>query len=375
MSLMLSDLQRLPPQRIAPKPKGHALHVAPILTEVARLEKSAVLARLETAENGLTQAEADRRQLTHGPNVVAAEARRGWWWRLFTASRNLLVVLLTLLAAVSFGTGDFRAGTVMTLMVILGVGLRFVQESRADAAAAKLKAMIKVTAAVVRNGQEQEIPLAQLVPGDIVKLAAGDMIPADVRLVASKDLFMAQAALTGESLPVEKRDAPETRGGISPLEFANLCFLGTSVESGSATAVVAATEAHTYFGRMASSIVGQEPPTSFDQGVQRFTLLMVQFILVMVPLVFVINGLTKQNWREAFFFSIAVAVGLTPEMLPMIVSVCLSNGALAMSKKKVIVKRLNSIQNFGAMDAICTSHSQSPTTKRSMSCRLISPGE
>ena len=242
----------------------------------------------------------------------------------------------------------------MTLMLTLGVALRFVQESRADAAAAKLKAMISVTAAVVREGREEEIPLKQLVPGDIVKLCAGDMVPADVRLVASRDLFVAQAALTGESLPVEKLDARELREGISPLELANVCLLGTSVESGSATAVVAATGGQTYFGRMASSIIGPEVKTSFDKGMQRFTVLMIQFILVMVPLVFLINGFTKHNWQEAFFFSIAVAVGLTPEMLPMIVSVCLSNGALAMSKKKVIVKRLNSIQNLGAMDVLCT---------------------
>ena len=156
----------------------------------------------------------------------------------------------------------------MTLMLMLGVALRFVQESRADAAAAKLKAMISVTAAVVRDGQEEELPLKQLVPGDIINLCAGDMVPADVRLVASRDLFVAQAALTGESLPAEKLDARELREGVSPLELVNVCFLGTSVESGSATAVVAATGGQTYFGRMASSIVGPEIRTSFDKGMQ-----------------------------------------------------------------------------------------------------------
>jgi P-type Mg2+ transporter len=292
------------------------------------------------------------------------EKQRGWLWRLFRAAANLLVILLGILATVSFATGDFSGGTVMTLMLILGVALRFVQESRAEAAAAKLKAMISVTTAVVREGREEEIPLKQLVPGDIVKLCAGDMVPANVRLVASRDLFVAQAAQTGESLPVEKLDARESREGISPLELANICFLGTSVESGSATAVVAATGGQTYFGRMASSIIGPEVKTSFDKGMQRFTVLMIQFILVMVPLVFLINGFTKHNWQEAFFFSIAVAVGLTPEMLPMIVSVCLSNGALAMSKKKVIVKRLNSIQNLGAMDDLCTDKTGTLTLDR-----------
>jgi P-type Mg2+ transporter len=361
---MLPKLQQSPHPRTTTKPKRNSIRVSSILAELARLEIREVFATLKTSQNGLTQADAQERLVKHGPNVVAAEKQRGWLWRLFTATRNLLVILLIVLATISFVTGDFRAGTVMMLMVILGVALRFVQESRADAAAAKLKAMISVTAAVVRDGQTEEIQLRELVPGDIVQLCAGDMIPADVRLISSKDLFVAQAALTGESLPVEKLETSEGRENISPLEFANICFLGTSVESGSATAVVVETGAKTYFGSMASSIIGQETETSFDKGVHRFTLLMIQFMIIMVPLVFLINGLTKQNWREAFFFSLAVAVGLTPEMLPMIVSVCLSKGALAMSKKKVIVKRLNSIQNFGAMDVLCTDKTGTLTLDR-----------
>jgi Mg2+-importing ATPase len=220
-------------------------------------------------------------------------------------------------------------------------------------AAAKLKAMIKVTASVIRNGQSKEIPITQLVPGDVVELSAGDMIPGDVRLISAKDLFIIQATLTGESMPVRKTDAPDPRWDISPIEHPNLCFLGTSVESGSATAVVVATGEQTYFGAIASRLAGEQTETAFDKGVIKFTWLMIRFMLVMAPLVFVINGLYKHNWREAFFFALAVAVGLTPEMLPMIVSVCLSKGAIAMSKKKVIVKRLNSIQNFGAMDVLC----------------------
>ena len=214
--------------------------------------------------------------------------------------------------------------------------------------------MIKVTATVVRDGQPKEIPLQQLVPGDVVKLSAGDMIPGDVRLIAAKDLFIIQATLTGESLPVEKSDARDARTNVSSIEHTNICFLGTSVESGAATAVIVATGAQTYFGKMASSLAGQQTDTAFDKGVKKFVWLMLSFMLVMVPMVFFINGFTKHDWKEAFFFAMAVAVGLTPEMLPMIVSVCLSKGALAMSKKKVIVKKLNSIQNFGAMDVLCT---------------------
>ncbi len=337
-----------------PKTADKSIHFSPILADVAKLEASAVFAQMKTAAEGLTDTEAARRLAEVGPNVVISEKHRGWPWRLLTATRNPLVILLVVLAGVSFATGDARAGTVMALMVILGVTVRFVQESRADAAAAKLKAMITVTAAVVRGGKAEEISLKQLVPGDVVTLSAGDMIPADVRVIAAKDLFISQAALTGESLPVEKFATPETRADVAPLEFANVCFLGTSVESGSATVVVLATGAKTYFGSMAGSIVGDLVETSFDKGVKDFTWLMIKFIMVMVPLVFLINGLTKHNWREAFFFSVAVAVGLTPEMLPMIVSVCLSKGALAMSRKKVIVKQLNAIQNFGAMDVLCT---------------------
>lgn len=342
------------------RPAAHAkagdqsIHFAPIIAEASLLEADAVFARMRTAPEGLAAGEAARRLEETGPNVVADGPHHGWPWRLFTAARNPLVILLIVLATLSFATGDARAGTVMTLMVVLGVLLRFVQEARADAAAEKLKAMINVTATVVRAGKEMEIPLRQLVPGDVVKLCAGDMIPADVRLVAAKDLFITQATLTGESLPVEKVETREIRTGIAPLELGNTCFLGTSVESGAATAVILATGRQTYFGSMAGSMTGEPDPTSFDKGVAAFTWLMMRFMLIMVPLVFLINGFTKHNWHEAFFFSIAVAVGLTPEMLPMIVSVCLSKGALAMSKKKVIVKQLNAIQNFGAMDVLCT---------------------
>ncbi len=336
------------------KPKSNTIHFSPLLAELAKLDNGEVFMRMKTSLEGLSEADAAKRFAETGPNVVVEDKHRGWLWRLFNATRNPLVILLIVLASISFATGDARAGTVMTMMVVLGVTLRFVQEARADAAAAKLKAMITVTTAVVREGKGKEIPLKQLVPGDVVTLSAGDMIPADVRIVASKDLFITQATLTGESLPVEKFDAPESRAEITPLEFANICFLGTSVESGAATAVVIATGGQTYFGSMADSMVGQIPETSFDKGMSQFTWLMIRFMLVMVPLVFVINGLTKHNWNEAFFFSVAVAVGLTPEMLPMIVSVCLSKGALAMSKQKVIVKQLNAIQNFGAMDVLCT---------------------
>ncbi len=341
------------------------IRFSPLLGEAARKDAADVWQMTATPAEGLSSDEAAARLEKHGPNEIAQEKPRSWLWRLGQACKNPLVILLSALATVSFATGDMRAGVVMSLMVVLGVSLRFFQESRADAAAAKLKAMISVTATVWRDGKLVEIPLHALVPGDLVKLAAGDMIPADVRLLSCKDLFIIQASLTGESLPVEKSDLPERTEGRSPLEMQNICFLGTSVESGTATAVVLATGAQTYFGSMAGSLVVQHAvETSFDRGINRFTWLMIRFIMVLVPIVFLVNGLTKHEWKEAFFFSLAVAVGLTPEMLPMIVSVCLSKGAMAMSRKKVIVKRLNSIQNFGAMNVLCADKTGTLTLDR-----------
>ncbi|MGC9036736.1 MAG: magnesium-translocating P-type ATPase [Verrucomicrobiia bacterium] len=336
------------------KNRNNNIKPSPRIAEFARADVNEVLKSLRSSPSGLSQAEIEERQETYGLNEMPGEVKHGWLWFLWIALRNPLVILLSVLATISFIMGDVRAGTVMSIMVTTGVLLRLIQEVRADSAAEKLKAMIKVTATVIRDGSAREVPLKELVPGDIVKLSAGDMIPADIRIIASKDLFINQATMTGESIPVEKSDARETRDNISPFEFCNICFLGTSVESGSATGVVVTTGAQTYFGKMASTLSGQQIETSFDKGVKRFTWMMIIFMAVMVPLVFLINGLTKGNWGEAFFFALAVAVGLTPEMLPMIVSVSLSSGALLMSRKKVIVKRLNSIQNFGAMDILCT---------------------
>jgi P-type Mg2+ transporter len=328
------------------------------LAEAARMEAAEALRLLETSLDGLTEDIACERLEQVGPNEVSREQRHDWLVRFWHAIRNPLVVLLSVLAGITFYTAeepsDVAGGWIMVVMVILGVALRYIQESKADAAAAKLKAMINVTATVVRAGKTREVPLRELVPGDIVKLSAGDMIPGDVRLLSCKDLFIIQATLTGESLPVEKFDTCEAREVLSPLESSNLCFLGTSVESGAAQAVVVETGPQTYLGTIAKSISTQSIETSFDKGIKRFTWLMLRFMAVMVPLVFLINGCVKHDWKQAFFFALSVAVGLTPEMLPMIVSVCLSKGALSMARKKVIVKRLNSIQNLGAMDVLCT---------------------
>ncbi|MBY0274161.1 magnesium-translocating P-type ATPase [Candidatus Binatia bacterium] len=331
-----------------------AVGLSPVLAELAVAESAQVYERLASSPDGLSEEEAERRLRLHGPNVVAAEQRHGRLRLLLRALSSPLVLLLAALAAISLASGDAESAAVMLLMIVLGVALRFMQEARAGAAAEKLRAMIRVTATVLRGGRLVEEPLLRLVPGDVVHLSAGDMVPADVRILSCRDLFLTQASLTGESLPVEKHATAVPLGSQSTLEAPNLCFLGTSVESGTATAMVVETGGRTYLGTIASTLAGEPVPTSFDRGVARFTWLMIRFIAVMVPLVFVINGLSRGNWHEAFFFALAVAVGLTPEMLPMIVSVCLSRGALAMSGKKVIVKRLAAIQNLGAMDVLCT---------------------
>jgi Mg2+-importing ATPase len=324
------------------------------LLEMALQESDAVLKSLESRIGGLSVMEAEARVKRDGLNEIAREKHQSPLMRLWDNIRNPLVILLTGLGVLSYLTGDLRATIVIFVMVLLGIVLRFYQEMRADNAAEKLKAMVNTTATVVRDGKDVEVPLKMLVPGDVIRLAAGDMVPADARVLTAKDLFLNQAALTGESMPVEKKPTPASDEIRNPLELPNICFLGSNVESGTASAVVIHTGDKTYFGSLAASIVGQRELTSFDKGVNKFTWLMIRFIAVMVPSVFIINGLSKHNWLEAFLFAMAVAVGLTPEMLPMIVTVNLSNGAIAMARKKVIVKRLNAIQNFGAADVLCT---------------------
>jgi Mg2+-importing ATPase len=335
-------------------PGEDGVHSSVQLLEKARADTDTVLKELGSQRGGLSEAEADSRLKQFGTNEIAREKRQSALMRLLGNIKNPLVLLLLGLGVLSYLTGDLRAMAVIFVMVVLGVVLRFYQEMRADNAAEKLKAMVSNTATVMRDGKEKEVSLKMLVPGDIVLLAAGDMVPADVRVLSAKDLFLNQASLTGEALPVEKKAAPASADVQNPLDLPNLCFLGSNVESGSATAVAIHTGDRTYFGSLAASIVGQRELTSFDKGVNRFTWLMIRFIAVMVPAVFLINGLSKHNWLEAFLFAMAVAVGLTPEMLPMIVTVNLSKGALAMARKQVIVKRLNAIQNFGAMDVLCT---------------------
>ena len=345
-----------------------------LLTQLAGLEAPAVLRQLAVSELGLSAAEVARRRQECGENRIAHERREPLALQALKRLANPLNLLLLVLAAMSMGMGDRRAAFIIFVMVILSLTLATIQERRSSRAAERLRAMVHTTAAVIRAAAEPagtagpiqtvEIPIEELVPGDIVHLSAGDMIPADLRLIAAKDLFVNQASLTGESLPVEKHATPTGAGAAGITAMSNICFMGTTVVSGSATGVVALTGRRAYFGSLAETIAGERVPTSFDKGVNRFAWLMIRFILVMAPLVFLINGLTKGDWVQALLFATAVAVGLTPEMLPMIVTVNLAKGAIAMSRRKVVVKRLSAIQNFGAMDVLCTDKTGTLTQDR-----------
>ncbi len=324
------------------------------LADAGRAEASAVMEQLGTGPAGLADAEVEARLERYGHNEVAREQRVSPARRLLSILADPLSVLLVILAVITALTGGGPGVYMISLMVVLGAALRFFQETQADNAAQDLQEMVCTTATVMQDGGKKEVALKDIVPGDLIFLSAGDMVPADVRLLTAKDLFINQAALTGESVPVEKTAALADASQTDALAMSNLCFLGTNVETGSGTAVVIQTGKDTYLGALASSIVGHRETTSFDKGISSFTWLMIKLMMVMVPAVFLINGFVRHDWLEAFLFALAVAVGMTPEMLPMIVTVNLSKGAIAMSRKKVIVKRLNAIQNFGAMDVLCT---------------------
>ncbi len=318
------------------------------------LSESAVLERLGSSPGGHTGESAARILRETGSNTVNAGGRHSFVRDLLERCRNPLVVQLLVIAGVSYLMDDLRSTIVVGGMVFLSVVLSYVQETRSTRAVEKLQKLVKTTVTVLRDGKETEVPLEEIVPGDIVILAAGSLIPADLRILSAKDFFVTQSALTGESMPIEKGADANQPAGRAPFDFTNACFMGSNALSGSARGVVIATGSRTYFGALAEKLLGKREATSFDKGIKDFTWLMIRFMIVMVSITFLIVGLTKHNWAEALLFALSVAVGLTPEMLPMIITVCLSKGALMMSRKKVIVKHLHAIQNFGAMDVLCT---------------------
>ena len=334
------------------------------------------LANLRSQRQGLTQAEAAKRLALYGRNEVAHEKAPPALIQLLMAFNNPFIYVLLVLALVSLFTDyilPLRAGQetdlsgviIIFTMVMLSGLLRFWQEFRTNRAAQALKSLVRSQVTVLRRepgsetAQRQDVDMSELVPGDIILLSTGDQVPADVRLLSSRNLFISEAVLTGESLPVEKHSSDagidaEGQTAQERLASPNICLMGTSVASGTASAVVVATGGETWFGSLASSLTGSRPQTAFDRGVNSVSKLLIRFMLVMVPVVLLINGFTKGDWMDATLFALAVAVGLTPEMLPMIVSANLAKGAIAMSRRKVIVKKLNAIQNLGAMDVLCT---------------------
>lgn len=334
------------------------------------------LANLRSDRDGLTHTEAAARLALYGPNEVAHEKAPPALIQLLMAFNNPFIYVLLVLALVSLFTDyllPLRAGQetdlsgviIITTMVLLSGLLRFWQEFRTNRAAQALKSLVRTQVTVLRReaasdtAQRHDVDMRELVPGDVILLSTGDQVPADVRLLSARNLFISEAVLTGESLPVEKQSGnlavdPQGKSAQELLTLSNICLMGTSVASGTASAVVVATGAETWFGSLAASLTGSRPQTAFDRGVNSVSRLLIRFMLVMVPVVLLINGFTKGDWMDATLFALAVAVGLTPEMLPMIVSANLAKGAIAMSRRKVIVKRLNAIQNLGAMDVLCT---------------------
>nr|WP_294914847.1 magnesium-translocating P-type ATPase [uncultured Neokomagataea sp.] len=363
-------------------------YVSRAMRRVAQDDVLEAIARLSSHEEGLTELEVEKYRKRFGPNTVDYEAAMPWWRHLWQCYRNPFNVLLSILALLSGLTHDLRATIVIGTMVLLSTLIRFVQEGRSNQAAERLKNMVSTTASVLRrpsmndeivgigrkyfgvnlhldsDTRHVEVPISELVPGDHVVLSAGDMIPADCRLLTAKDLFVSQAAMTGEALPVEKFSALD-QPFETVFDAANLVFMGTNVVSGSAVALVVATGRQTYFGTLSERLGMQDrSTTAFQAGVNGVSWLLIRFALIMAPVVLLINGFTKGSWVEASVFALSVAVGLTPEMLPMIVTSTLAKGAVALSRKKVIVKHLDAIQNFGAMDVLCTDKTGTLTQDR-----------
>jgi Mg2+-importing ATPase len=336
-----------------------------LLNEISSKNIQQIIDDLKSNEKGLSEEEVDEKRKIFGLNEIVYEKAPTWYIQLMLSFISPFNAVLFFIAVISLfmdefisstGDTDFRTVGAVMAMIIFSSMLKFWQEFRGNKAAQKLKSMVKTNANVLRQNQVlKNIEVKELVPGDIVVISAGDMIPADCRILESKDLFISQSLLSGESLPIEKTE--KTLSSVENktiIELNNICFLGTNVISGSAKIIVINTGVNTYFGSISQSIVKKNPENNFEIGIKSVSWMLIKIMLIMVPLVFLINGLTKGNWIEAFLFAIAIAVGLTPEMLPMIVAANLSRGALKMSKQKVIVKRLNSIENIGAMDVLCT---------------------
>ncbi|WEG76386.1 magnesium-translocating P-type ATPase [Vagococcus intermedius] len=330
------------------------------LKKLAALSERELMSEFRTSPQGLSKRDAAERLEEYGPNEIAAESPIPAWRLLLKAFQDPFVYVLTLLLIVSAITGDYEAAIIMGIMILCSALIQFIQSYRSQKASFALKEMIENTCAIMRDGVTEELPMDEVVPGDIVSLSTGDMIPADAVLIWTNDLFVNQSSLTGESMPVEKFidagiDQKQAKSdNITALDMEDLVFMGTDVLSGQGKAIILRTGEATFFGDIAKKATTQRGDTAFEIGMTKVSKLLLRMVAILFPVVLLLNGFTKGDWSQAFFFAIAVAVGLTPEMLPMIVTSNLAKGALALSKKKVIVKELGAIQNLGSMDILCT---------------------
>ena len=326
-------------------------------------DATALLERHKVTPAGLTSSEAAERLTRYGPNILHTQRKNALLLQFLTKFRNPLVIILLVASIISAFTGDVTSFIIITIIVLMSVTLDFIQEFRAGQAVERLRQSVTVHVQALRDGKSQEIPLPSLVPGDIVLLAAGDMVPGDGRILDAKDFFVNQALLTGEPYPVEKAPA-ELPGESEILSAGNTVLLGTSVVSGTAKVLICQTGANTVLGDIADSLIAKAPPTAFEQGTRRFGLLIMRLTILLVLFVLLVNAFFHRPWLESFLFAVALAVGLTPELLPMIVSVTLARGAQRMATKRVIVKQLASIQNLGSMDVLCTDKTGTLTEAR-----------
>jgi len=340
--------------------------ISPSKAEMVFWQQSAseLLVHLNATHAGLTGSEVAGRLKQFGPNELRPPRKRALALQFLAKFKNPLVILLLVASVVSAFTGDVTSCLIISVIVVMSVTLDFIQEYRAGKAAEELRQSVAIRVQALRDGKSIEIPAASLVPGDVVLLSAGDLVPGDGRVLAAKDFFVKQALLTGESYPVEKfpRDLPDA--GQDMADAVNSVFMGTSVVSGSATVLICRTGPNTSLGEISDTLTAKAPPTSFEQGTQRFGLLIMRFTILLVLFVILANAFFRRPWLESFLFAVALAVGLTPELLPMIVSVTLARGAMRMAKKKVIVKRLESIHNLGSMDVLCTDKTGTLTEAR-----------
>ncbi len=313
-----------------------------------------ILVRLAVTPSGISSAESKLRLTTYGPNDAATVKRIPLWLQFLARFRNPLVIILLVASGLSAATGDLASFFIVLSIVTLSITLDFVQEVRAQNAVEALRRSVAVQATVLRDGAKLSLPIDQLVPGDIVELIAGDLVPADSRLLESRDLFVNQALLTGEPYPAEKQAGDTATGAENPAGASNAVFAGTSVISGTATIVICRTGSKTALGNLATSLAEKPPATAFALGIRRFGMLIMRLTILMVLFVLVVNISFHRPLLESLMFALALAVGLTPELLPMIVTVTLARSAMELAKRKVIVKRLSAIHDLGAMDVLCT---------------------